>query len=154
MAPQTSGVPSGRADPPPVGLDGGVPTLFVYGTLRHPPLLERLIGRAPTAEPASLEGWRAARLRDLPYPGLVRDPDARAQGALVEVDADELSRLDRFEGPMYERIRVTVHAHREVPGVHVWRLRPEHQDLVTPRNWDLEEFLVDDSTWFLGGGPG
>ena len=110
MAPKTSGVPSGRADPcrprPAVRLDGRVHRLFVYGTLQHEPLLDHLLGRAPDLRAARLPGWRAAALRGRVYPGLVPAPGGSAPGALIEVDDAELEVLDRFEGPQYRRIEV------------------------------------------------
>ncbi|WP_261570896.1 gamma-glutamylcyclotransferase family protein, partial [Frankia gtarii] len=56
----------------PVPPDGPGPLLFVYGTLMFPEVVSTLIGRVPPMESAAAPGWRAARLRDRLYPGLVR----------------------------------------------------------------------------------
>lgn len=120
--------------------------LFVYGTLQHPPLLEHLLGRAPALEPAAVAGWRAARLHGRVYPGLVPAPGGSASGHVVEVDDGELAVLDRFEGPQYERITVSVGG----DDVWAWRLRDEHVGLALDDDWVLDRFVADDASAFLG----
>lgn len=124
--------------------------LFVYGTLRHEPLLDHLLGRAPSLRPGRLPGWRAAALRGRVYPGLVPAPDRAAPGALVEVDDAELEVLDRFEGPQYRRIDVTASTDSGTVAAWAWRLREEHQGLVLDDDWDLERFVAEDAAAFLG----
>jgi gamma-glutamylcyclotransferase (GGCT)/AIG2-like uncharacterized protein YtfP len=133
-----------------VVLDVTVHRLFVYGTLQHPPLLEHLLGRVPAWQPATLAGWRAARLRGRVYPGLVPG-GGPATGRLVEVDDHELELLDRFEGPQYERIRVQVAVDAGVVDAWAWRLRDEHTGLAEDLDWELDEFTSRDAEAFLGG---
>ncbi|MFP5321556.1 MAG: gamma-glutamylcyclotransferase family protein [Acidimicrobiia bacterium] len=124
--------------------------LFVYGTLQHPPLLEQLLGRVPDLRPATLTGWRAARLRGRVYPGLL--PGAGpATGHVLEVDADELEVLDAFEGPQYERIGVRVSVDGAEVDAAAWRLRDEHAHLAEGSDWDLDAFVTRDASAFLGG---
>lgn len=125
--------------------------LFVYGTLQHPPLLEQLLGRAPLAVPATAPGWRAATLRGRVYPGLVPDVGARARGALIDVDDDELAVLDRFEGPQYQRIVISTSTGEQAVDAHAWRLRAEHVHLALASDWDLDRFVAVDAPAFLGG---
>ena len=82
--------------------------LFVYGTLRHPPLIEGLVGRSVASRPATLADHRAAPMRGRAYPGLVADRGAETVGSLVEVDDHGLAVLDDFEGVEYTRTPVTV----------------------------------------------
>ncbi len=121
--------------------------LFVYGTLQHPPLLQHLLGRSPRLEPATVVGWRAVGLHGRVYPGLVPSPEGSAKGHLIEVDDDELAILDRFEGSQYERITVTV---GDVGHVWAWRLRDEHIHLAHADDWDLDRFVAEDASVFLG----
>jgi ADP-ribose pyrophosphatase len=76
--------------------------LFVYGTLRHRPLLEALardIGPA-RAEDAALPGHRVLRQRDAPWPALVPAPGAEAPGTLWHgLPAAARAHLDLFEVP-------------------------------------------------------
>ncbi len=120
--------------------------LFVYGTLQHPPVLERLLGRVPSLVPAVVDGWQAVALRGRVYPGLVPAAGASAHGHVLEVDDDELAVLDRFEGPQYERITVTAGD----ADACAWRLRDEHLHLGLGRDWDLAGFVTEDAGAFLG----
>ena len=84
----------------------GVGLLFVYGTLQHPPLLARLLGRVPTMTPARLPGHRAAPLTGRVYPGLVVDRAGEAGGRIFDATEAEVTILDAFEGSEYRRTDV------------------------------------------------
>lgn len=97
--------PFGYEAPPATPAVGpGTHAVFVYGTLRFASIRWLVLGRAGDTMPAVLPGYR----RD----GLDIGPQARSEvrGVVLEVDADELRRLDRYErlGIRYERIRVTL----------------------------------------------
>lgn len=79
--------------------------VFVYGTLRKPWVRWLVTGRAGESEPALLPGHRKQDLDVKPAPGNM------AEGEVIEVSADELQRLDRYErlGVRYERIRLKLH---------------------------------------------
>jgi hypothetical protein len=85
---------------------------FAYGSNLA---TRRLMGRVPGARAlgrARLDGWRL--VADKPgrdgsaKVNIVRDPDAAVWGALWELAAPDLRRLDRYEGG-YERIEVVVY---------------------------------------------
>ncbi len=77
-------------------------TLFFYGTLRHLPLLEIVLGKPPGAlslRPAVLPGHRIAAVSEGPFPMLVADEVAHADGIVVEsIGTGDLARLDFYEG--------------------------------------------------------
>jgi gamma-glutamylcyclotransferase (GGCT)/AIG2-like uncharacterized protein YtfP len=60
------------------------------------------------ARAALLPGWRRARLRDTPYPTLVRDADGAVHGLLAEVPPAVLRRLSAYEGSLYRLVTVRV----------------------------------------------
>lgn len=74
--------------------------VFVYGTLRKPWVRWLVMGRSGESESALLPGHRKQDLDIKPAPGTV------VKGEVIEVSADELRRLDRYErlGVRYERI--------------------------------------------------
>lgn len=85
--------------------------LFLYGTLRHPRLLDLIGGPGPAvAEPASLPGYAVDRDRDSPLPMIVQRDGAKAEGLLLRgLSAVQLDRLDAYELPFgYVRSPVTV----------------------------------------------
>ncbi|MCE9662364.1 gamma-glutamylcyclotransferase [Halomonas sp. M5N1S17] len=78
----------------------GPHAVFVYGTLRLPPVRWIVMGRAGESEPAVLDGFRREGL------DLVEAPGERVAGEVIVVSADELERLDRYErlGIRYARV--------------------------------------------------
>jgi gamma-glutamylcyclotransferase (GGCT)/AIG2-like uncharacterized protein YtfP len=86
------------ANLPPIAA-GTTHQVFVYGTLRQPLVRRLVIGRPTPTRPASLPGFRREGLDLVPQAG------ASTPGERFVVDAEELSRLDRYErlGVRYER---------------------------------------------------
>src|SRR5690554_925715 len=79
-------------------------SVFVYNTLTRPWVRWLVTGRAGTSEPATLPGFRKEKLDIKP------DPDASVAGEVIEVSANELRALDRYErlGVRYERVELTL----------------------------------------------
>jgi gamma-glutamylcyclotransferase (GGCT)/AIG2-like uncharacterized protein YtfP len=127
--------------------------VFVYGTLLLPEVIEAVTGRAGAARPARLAGFARRRLAGRSFPGLVADPRAEVRGALHEgLDAAALAALDRFEGELYERVRVRVEL-EDGGGASAWTytLSPLGRPLVTGDAWDLADFAARDLDAFLAG---
>jgi len=77
--------------------------VFVYGTLTAAPVRWLVMGRAGEPRQYTLEGFERQGL------DLRRNEGSRVEGLLLEVTAEELRRLDRYErvGIRYERVRVS-----------------------------------------------
>lgn len=88
--------------------------LFVYGTLRNPLIRWLVIGRRVDTRSAWLPGFERDGLT------IVSRSGARTPGEVLEVDAEAMRRLDRYErlGERYERVRV-----RLEDGERVWAYR-------------------------------
>ncbi|MFD1511172.1 gamma-glutamylcyclotransferase [Lacimonas salitolerans] len=74
--------------------------VFLYGSLRHLPLLRVVLGRAPEAlRPASLPGHAVCTVAGQGFPMILPEAGAQADGLLLEnLSADDLARLDFYEG--------------------------------------------------------
>lgn len=73
--------------------------LFFYGTLQHLPLLQQVLGREVTVEPAVLPGHTIARAAAGDWPTLVPLSGALASGSLMrDATESDLERLDFYEG--------------------------------------------------------
>jgi ADP-ribose pyrophosphatase len=95
--------------------------------LRHDPLLRLVAGRSLSPVPAVLPGARCDKAAFGDWPVLVADTEARADGLLVECDADVLARLDGYEAVFgYRRHAVTVETAEGPLTAQVWR--PDHAD--------------------------
>lgn len=86
-------------------------SLFAYGTLSFPDVLEVVIGRRPEPTAATLADFRCERFVGGHFPGLVAGPGSRVHGVVYrDIDRATLARLDDFEGDLYVRrlLEVTV----------------------------------------------
>ena len=76
--------------------------LFFYGTLRHIPLLECVLGRSTDPlqiQEAVLPGYRVLAACDGPFPVLERDETAQAHGIAVSgLSKGDMARLTYYEG--------------------------------------------------------
>ena len=83
--------------------------LFTYGTLRSPATQRKLLGRTlGGGKPDTVRGYRLAKLTGIHevYSILQPHPDSVVEGMLYEVSAEELERLDAYEGDAYQRVSV------------------------------------------------
>ncbi|EFC85605.1 gamma-glutamylcyclotransferase family protein [Parafrankia sp. EUN1f] len=137
----TQGVPAGAGASGGSG-PGRAPTLFVYGTLQFPEVVEALLARRPVMSPASAAGWRAAELRSQTYPGLVpAGPTEICAGACLHgLTSAERELLDLFEGDYYEAREVSL-VGGEVAVAYLWR-GPVAQVPVLASNWDAGRFAA------------
>jgi len=86
-------------------------SVFTYGTLSFPDVLEVVVGRQWPGIEAALDGYRCARFVGGQFPGLIASPDDRVLGVVYrDIDRATLARLDDFEGDLYVRrlLEVTV----------------------------------------------
>ena len=112
---------------------------FLFGTLRHLPLLEAVLGGPAVTEPATLADHAVMRAAGHSFPILIRQPGARAEGLLVHTDADGAARLDLYEeGFDYKVTEVTV----DTPaGPRTARLFASDDAPLRPDGpWDLDDW--------------
>lgn len=85
-----------------------MPKLFVYGSLLEEPVIKQHIGRVPISLDGAIEGFR----KDIIYIDgeewfiAVRDEGSSIDGKFLTVEKSELSLLDEWEGPDYQRIEI------------------------------------------------
>lgn len=114
---------------------GAQTPLFVYGTLRHPEVLQGVIQRVPHGMPDFAPGWRVAALKDRVYPGLVPGAGEAAGLVITDLTASEWARLDQFEDERYALTNINLSSGGSSLS-YVW---PDN-DAVLPENWDYGEF--------------
>jgi nudix-type nucleoside diphosphatase (YffH/AdpP family) len=73
--------------------------VFLYGTLLNLELLEIVLGRKPDGVAAVLPDCRAAWVAGREFPMVYRCDGGRAEGYLLEADAQDIARMDFYEGP-------------------------------------------------------
>ena len=138
----------------------GLSTAFCYGTLMAPEVMQVLLGRVPSYQAAVLLGsFRRHPVRTFMFPGLIRAEgdlsntvQQRIQGVLYQdLSADELKRLDYFEGPEYNKIPCdveTVETNEKVATqLYLWT-NPS-RDLDLTQTWSYEYFYSNDLDQYL-----
>lgn len=84
-------------------------SLFAYGTLQLPEILERVIGRHVQGIPATLADYRSGLVARANFPGIVPKSGSIVEGSLITgFSPHEIQLLDQYEGELYRRILVTV----------------------------------------------
>ena len=115
----------------------------MYGTLGFDAVVECLIDRVPAGRTVTAPGWRAARLPDRPYPGLVADDTAAAPGQLfTDLREEEWATLDAFEDPTYTLITVDLSTGRRGLA-YVW------PDRALPETWTVDSLDADGMAAYL-----
>lgn len=74
-------------------------SLFLYGTLRHEPLLAAVAGGPVPVRDAVMPGHIAVHAGTESFPILVARAGAEAPGLLAEFDDEQIARLTFYEGP-------------------------------------------------------
>ena len=82
--------------------------IFAYGTLLNPAIQESIIGSEIKGTPDELIGYRktTVTIDSHTYPDLVADSDSSVSGKILSVTAEELERIDAYEGQEYKRIKL------------------------------------------------
>jgi nudix-type nucleoside diphosphatase (YffH/AdpP family) len=116
--------------------------IFLFGTLCHAPLLRAVAGTDIAMRPAAMPGSAVAQVTGRSWPMLVERPGARAEGMLIDVDAEALARLDFYEACFgYAREPATVEAMGEVRTAEVWV--PVQRPGIPGGPWSLETWVRD-----------
>ena len=87
--------------------------LFFYGTLRHVPLLEVVLGRPSTTLRISedmLPDHRVSAVAEGPFPMIAAQAGETAEGVLIEdLSSEDVARIDFYEGSFaYDLVEVTL----------------------------------------------
>lgn len=122
---------------------------FTYGSLMCEDIMSSVAGMTMFGEPGTLHGHARHPVREEDYPGMVPDAHGQVEGRLYrDLTEAAFARLDRFEGEMYERRRVQVHAGQGVVAAWTYIFRPEFAHLLLAGDWCFESFLVVGKTRF------
>ncbi|MFK7835844.1 MAG: NUDIX domain-containing protein [Sulfitobacter sp.] len=121
-------------------------SLFFFGTMRHRPLLELVLGRSGDQQDvsdATLEGYRVSAVAEGPFPMIAVAPDAQATGIVVgNLSAEDIDRLDFYEGSFAYDLHAVTLADGRAAEVYV----PQPGRWTPDGPWDL-------TAWEAAWGP-
>ena len=117
--------------------------IFTYGSLMYREVWTLVVRGNYRCESATLPGYRRKAVRGEVYPvALHALPEDRIDGTVyLDVDPDDVGRLDTFEGEYYRRriadVSLPSGATLEA-GVFV--LHPNYHHIAADEDWDVERF--------------
>ncbi|MFZ7089652.1 gamma-glutamylcyclotransferase [Primorskyibacter sp. 2E233] len=117
--------------------------MFFYGTLRHLPLLELVLGHpVPQVRAAVLDGYAVHSAKDQPFPMIAACEGGKAQGVLVrDLSAEDVARLNFYEGGFaFDLISVQVQTDDGTALAQVYLPRPGQWELGPL--WSLESWAA------------
>ena len=121
--------------------------LFVYGTLQIPEVLERIIGRRISGEPAVLQGYRRGIIIRANFPGVVAEKSSEVHGLLLRSVANsDFKLLDRYEGELYQRVLAEIWL-GEAKKIQAWVyvISRWAQSRVSSQDWSIEQYLHENN---------
>lgn len=114
--------------------------IFTYGSLMFSQVWGKVVLGNYFSSPAMLNGYKRYRIRNETYPGLFEGKAIDSVSGVLyhDISADDLVRLDAFEGDYYERVPEKVaYEDRLIPAqVYITK----HQYLQSEDPWDPEYF--------------
>ena len=130
--------------------------VFTYGSLMFAEVWQRVVRGHYQSHAATLNGYRRYAVRDDTYPGIIACPDSAVNGLVYTgVDADDLARLDEFEGELYLRIdAVAIDTQGYPANVQTYLCRDAEclsDQLWSPETFALSRFLETYCRDKLGG---
>lgn len=116
--------------------------IFTYGSLMFPLVWNSVAKGRYQSSTACLQGYRRCALRGEDYPAVIADQTSGiVEGKLYyRVTADDLRRLDDFEGIYYQRHTVTVSVGERPVPAEVYVLKTRYAFIATEEPWDEKAF--------------
>lgn len=115
-----------------------MPALFVYGTLCHRPLLDRVAGPGLATRDAALADHAVYWAEGGSFPLIRAEAGATARGVLLRPDASAMERLDFYEGGFDYTTRVLAVRAADGEMVEAQVYFPAPGRFVAGEPWDLE----------------
>jgi gamma-glutamylcyclotransferase (GGCT)/AIG2-like uncharacterized protein YtfP len=124
---------------------------FSYGTLQFPEVLSAVTDCHLEGERAVLDDYACYLVSGKAYPGITPEHEASVEGVVYTgIGEAHFRKLDRFEGELYERVRVCL-TDTEGNPLQAWTyvIRDAARDLLTRTPWNKEYFEVEHLPAFL-----
>jgi gamma-glutamylcyclotransferase (GGCT)/AIG2-like uncharacterized protein YtfP len=116
--------------------------IFTYGSLMFAPVWESIVAGTYLQYKARLSGFVRRCIDNEDYPAIVPGRiSAVVKGILyLDISAEDMARLDQFEGSIYLRQHVQVSTENNIFAADAYVLRHEYRHLLSRKTWCPEEF--------------
>jgi gamma-glutamylcyclotransferase (GGCT)/AIG2-like uncharacterized protein YtfP len=114
--------------------------VFTYGSLMYDSVWSRVVAGTYPKKSGVVKGFARLKVRNEQYPGLIRGHDVVDGVVYFDLTAQDVARLDRFEGELYQREEVEVVCEDEerAPAL-VYLIRDEYKWILGDQ-WSPVEF--------------
>ena len=118
-------------------------SVFTYGTLEIPAVMEAVTGRSFDSVKAIADGYARYLLKGRMYPGMTPVSGHTTSGRVYfEVDEHSLGLLDHFEDEWYVRQLIPIHtAASNRLKAYAYMIDPKDKDRLTGDPWIQETFV-------------
>jgi gamma-glutamylcyclotransferase (GGCT)/AIG2-like uncharacterized protein YtfP len=118
--------------------------LFTYGSLMCSDIMFKVADCQLDYCQAVLNNFFRSKMHGREYPGIVAQPETEVAGILYRnLTPDALTRLDAFEGKMYQRQQVEVMTKEQgLTMAMTYVIKPRYRDQLTDEEWDFSYFLA------------
>jgi gamma-glutamylcyclotransferase (GGCT)/AIG2-like uncharacterized protein YtfP len=125
--------------------------IFTYGSLMFPSVMKAVTGREFSSETARVQNYARFKVKGESYPGLTPLEGAVTEGVLyTDVDTLSVSRLDHFEGEIYERTEIPAHTlEGESLTAQTYVIKAQYRDHLSSEEWDPKHFEKADLFEFM-----
>jgi gamma-glutamylcyclotransferase (GGCT)/AIG2-like uncharacterized protein YtfP len=111
--------------------------VLTYGSLMFEPVWSAVVTGQYSSRAVRVDGWQRYVIPGEDYPGAVLSAGSSMTAVIWEgVGAEDLARLDAFEGDQYERVRVLVDPESRPAWIYAWR----GARALTSTLWDPDAF--------------
>lgn len=124
--------------------------LFTYGSLMFPQVWSSVVRGDYRQQPARLHGHQRRCIKGETYPAAIAASatDSIDGELYMNINPEDMQRLDRFEGDDYRKIEAPVVLMDNsvvMAAVYLYR----HHERVTPQDWDVQWFRHEGIRLFL-----
>ena len=127
--------------------------VFTYGSLMFEQVWNEVVRGNYRSCPGTVSGFVRLSIQQEHYPAMLPGPvSSKVEGVLyLDIDAEDLTRLDQFEGSIYARRDVQVMTDNNIHAAQAYVLKDSYRNLVSKQEWDPEKFKDEGIHQFLGG---
>lgn len=126
-------------------------SVFTYGTLEFPEVMEAVTGRTFDGVEATADGYARFLLKGQIYPGMTPASGQKTSGRVyVGVDEHALALLDQFEDDVYVRQFINVHTiNGNLLSAYAYVIEPKDKGTLTADPWIHETFAAKHLATYL-----
>ena len=127
--------------------------IFTYGSLMFEQVWNEVVQGDYQSYPGTVSGFFRRSIQHEHYPAMLPGPvNAMVEGVLyLDIDSEDLTRLDQFEGSIYDRQDVQVMTDNNIYTAQAYVIKESYRNLVSDREWDPDKFEDEGIHQFLGG---